>query len=69
MVSSKVKQAACKMTAYTSPTITLIRKLFLLATNQMQSWYNAMVFKLKQFKYNHFFTDCQRDWMYEIVNK
>ena len=57
------------MTAHKSPTITPIRKLFLLATNQMQLQYNPVVFKLKQFKFIHFFTDCQRDWMYDIVNK
>ena len=57
------------MTAHKSPTITLIRKLFLLATNQMQSHYNLVVFKFKEFKFNHFFTGCQMDWMYDIFNK
>ena len=68
-MSSKVKQAACKMTAHKSLAITLIRKLFLLATNQIQLQYNLLVYKLKQFKFNHFFTDCQRDRMYNIVKK
>ena len=69
MVSSKVKQAACKMTTHRSPTITLIRKLFLLPTNQMKSWYNLALFNSNNSNLNHFFTDCQRDWMYDIVNK